>query len=364
MNHNLNHWQLSLIVFSFIMGSSLLMAPNLTSFFSGQDAWISMILAVIIGFLINILWLFLLKRYQFQSIFALNELTAGKIMGTAVNITIVFYALHLAAYVIRNLSNFMIANVIPESNPWTYQIMIILLAVYTTYYGFNNIARVSEFLNPWMFLLFIGSLLLTINKFEFSNLKPVFDQKFVYIAQGAYSTTGFPFIEIILLGSVFVYVKQKEKLTKSYMAGLLWGGAVLIITVIAVVGVQGDYMVKRQSYPTYELMRNISVVSILERIEVLITVVWIFGILVKVVVCLFAAVSGLKHISGHTSMRVFLLPCAILIWSMANHIHENMMEFTDFVGQNWTMWWFTLYAVIVIFLIAGIMRGKDKQAGT
>ncbi|MFC7370586.1 endospore germination permease [Fictibacillus iocasae] len=364
MKHTINQWQLALIVFSFIMGSSMLMAPNLTAFSASQDAWISMTLAVGVGVLLNVLWLFLMKKYEFQSIFRITELAAGKVMGTILNAIIVFYAIHLAAYVVRNLSNFMISNVIPESSPWTFQIMMILLAIYSCYYGFNNIGRVSEFFNPWMMLLFAGSLLLVINKFQFSNLKPVLDQKFIKIAEGAYMTIGFPFIEVLLLGSVFVFVKQKEKIIKSYMSGLLWGGAVLIIVVFLAVGIEGQYMVKRQSFPTFDLMRDISVIVIFERIEVLIAVVWIFGILVKVIVCLFAAVSGLQQISGHSNYRAFLLPCGIIIWAMGNHEHDNLMEFIDFVGQNWTLWWFTLYVILVLVMVVGLIRKKNNSTGS
>ncbi|MFG6495046.1 endospore germination permease [Fictibacillus sp. UD] len=359
MNHTINRWQLVLIVISFIMGSSLLMAPNLTAFFSAQDAWLSMILAVVIGLLLNIIWILILKRYGFRSIFRLTEVAGGKIVGTLLNIIIIFYALHLASYVVRNLSNFMISNVIPESSPWTFQFMILLLAIYSCFYGLNNIGRVNEFLTPFMILFFIGSLAITLNQFRFSHIQPVFEQGLLKISQGAYTTTGFPFIEIILMGSMLTYVKNKEKLAKNYLSGFLIGGIALIITVFAAVGVEGAYMVKRQSYPTYELMRDISVINIFERVEVIIGVVWIFGILVKIIVCLFTALKGLQHISKFSSYHPFLLPAGLLIWAMSNHLHPNSMEFTDFVGQNWTLWWFTLYLILLLVLGIGILRKKD-----
>jgi spore germination protein (amino acid permease) len=343
------------------MGSSLLMAPNLTAFFSNQDAWLSMILAVLIGLFVNLIWIYVLKRYQYRSIFRITEVAGGKILGTILNIIIIFYALHLASYVVRNISNFMISNVIPESSPWTFQIMILLLAIYSCYYGLNNVARVNEFLTPFMILFFIFSLLLTLNQFRFSHIQPIFEQGFLKISQGAYTTTGFPFIEIILMGSMFTYVKDKKKLLMKYLIGILFGGITLIITVFLAVGVEGAYMVKRQSYPTFEVMRDISIVNIFERIEVVIAVVWIFGILVKVIVCLFAAMKGLQHLSKHSSYHSFLLPAGILIWAMSNHLHPNSMEFTDFVGQNWTLWWFSLYLILMLVLGIGIVRKKDKN---
>jgi spore germination protein (amino acid permease) len=336
------------------------MAPGLTTSFAKQDAWISMILALIIGLILNIVWMILLKRYDYKSIFSITEKVTGKWVGTFINLIIVFYAIHLTAYIVRNLSNFMVINVIPESNDWTYQIMMILLAVYSCYYGLTNMARVNEFLIPWMLLLYAISVSLIANQFDFNKLEPIFEQGFKSITQGAFGTVGFPFIEIILLGAVFTFVKQKEKLMKGYLMAVLIGGLILVLTVLITVGIEGPYMVSRESYATYSMMRNITVIKLFERIEIIIAIVWIFGILVKIVLCVFAALKGLQHISRHDSYNPFLLPVGILIWVMSNKIHENTIAFTDFVTKNWTLWWFTLYMILILMLIIGIALKKDK----
>ncbi len=361
MNHSINKSQLFLLIISFIYGSSLLMAPGITSSFAKQDAWISMILALIIGLLLNVVWMLLLKRYDYKSIFSIMENVSGKWLGTFINLLIVFYAIHLAAYIVRNLSNFMVINVIPDSNEWTYQIMIILLAIYSCYYGLNNIARVNEFLIPWMLLLFAISISLIVNQFEFDYLKPIYEQGFKSIAQGAYGTVGFPFIEIILLGTVFTFVKQKEKLMKGYLLAVFFAGMILVLTVFVTVGIEGPYMVSRESYSTFAMMRNITVVELFERIEIIIAIVWIFGILVKITLCLFAALKGLQHITRHESYNPFLFPVGILIWVMSNEIHGNAIDFTDFVVKNWTLWWFTLYLTLILIMIIGIALKKDKR---
>jgi len=331
------------------------MAPGTTTSFANQDAWISMILALIIGLILNVVWMMLLKSYDYKSIFFITERVSGKWLGTFINLLIVFYAIHLTAYIVRNLSNFMVINVIPDSHDWTYQLMIILLAVYSCYYGLTNMARVNEFLIPWMLLLFFITVCLIANQFEFDHLKPVFEQGYKSISQGAHGTLGFPFIEIILLGAVFTFVKQKEKLMKGYLFAIFFAGIILVLTVFLTVGIEGPYMVSRESYATFSMIRNIT------RIEIVIAIVWIFGILVKIVLCVFAALKGLQHISRHNSYNPFLLPVGILIWVMSNEIHENAIDFTDFVVKNWTLWWFTLYLILTLLMFIGIVLKMHKQ---
>ncbi|MDN4523821.1 GerAB/ArcD/ProY family transporter [Fictibacillus fluitans] len=360
MSHKLNQWQLLLLTISFLVGSSLLLAPNLTSFYSEQDAWLSMIIALAVGLILNWLWIYLLSLYQYQSIFVIVEKAAGKWIGGLVSLLIVFYALHLCSYVVRNVSNFMISAVLPDTNAWTFQIMLILVSLYTCYYGLSNIARVNEFLNPIMAALFLVSLLLTLNRFELHNLKPFLQQPPKNILQGAYTTTGFPFIEVILLGTVFTYVSKKKNLIKTYLSAIGISGAILLVTIIIVVGCDGYYLVSRNTFPTFELMRAINVVKLLERIEVLVGVVWIVGIFTKIALCFYAGLMGLQHVSKHHRYRTFLLPAGLLVWAMSNHEHSNTMEFTDFVAKNWTLWWFTLYIILIVVMLIGIMRKKNK----
>lgn len=364
MNHKLNQWQLFLITVSFLVGSSLLLAPNLTSYYSKQDAWLSMLIALFIGLALNLLWIYLLSLYQYQSIFVIVEKVIGKWGGGIISLIIVFYSLHLCSYVVRNVSNFMISSVLPDTNAWTFQIMLILVALYSCYYGLNNIARVNEFLNPIMAVLFIVSLLLTLNRFELSNLKPFFQQPIMPIMQGAYTTTGFPFIEVLLLSIAFQYVRKKKNLAKTYLGAILISGLVLLITIIIVIGCDGYYLVSRNTFPTFELMRSINIIKILERIEVLIAVVWIVGIFVKIIICFLAAMMGLQHVAKHHWYGPFLIPAGLFVWAMSNHEHANTMEYTDFVAKNWTLWWFTLYLILVIVMVIGIALKKHKNHST
>jgi hypothetical protein len=212
-----------------------------------------------------------------------------------------------------------------------------------------------------MLLLFAISISLIVNQFEFDYLKPISEQGFKSIAQGAYGTVGFPFIEIILLGTVFTFVKQKEKIMKGYLLAVFFAGMILVLTVFVTVGIEGPYMVSRESYSTFAMMRNITVIELFERIEIIIAIVWIFGMLVKITLCLFAALKGLQHITRHESYNPFLFPVGILIWVMSNEIHGNAIDFTDFVTKNWTLWWFTLYLILIVMMIIGIVLKKDKQ---
>lgn len=361
MNHTITRTQFLLLTTSFITGSSLLMAPGLTAANAKNDAWLAMLLAVCTGLFLNILLVFMLKKYSYASIFVITERAAGPFFGGFINLLIVFYALHLAAYVIRNLSNFMISSVNTEGTSSIYEIPLILVVIYTIYFGVNNIARVNEFFLPIMLVLLFASFGLVANQFEFSNLKPFLSDGIQPLVQAVYPTLGFPFIEIMTMFSIISYVKNKKNLGRLYLIFLFASGIILVITVLLAVGIQGYDLVQRQSYSTFEMMRNITVVKLFERIEVLIGTFWIFGIFVKIALCFLTAMLGLQSLSKHRNYKPFLIPSAIIVWVMSLEFHPGVVDFTQYVNNVWTLWWLTLYLIVCFVLLIGIVRKQHSQ---
>ncbi|WP_171016952.1 GerAB/ArcD/ProY family transporter [Pseudalkalibacillus caeni] len=358
MNLQVSRFQFFSIVLNFIIYSSILMAPGITVINAKQDGWLSMLLALGVGLAANFLYLMLFKKHGYPSLFELMDRSAGKWIGTALNIVIVFYALHLTAMVVRNLSNFMITDVSPYSSPYIYQILILLVVAYTSYHGVKNLFLISELFTPFISLFVIGSLIVIIKHFKIIELKPFFYNPPSAILEGAYSTLGFPFIEIMLAGAFLTYVKRKDKLVSIALSAIAIGGAVLVITVILVIGNDSAYIVARESYPTYSVMRDVSLTTTFKRVEIIIGIAWIIGLFFKISTCFCVAMMGIKHLSKSKTFRGYIVPCAILVWAMSNGLHKTFIDFTNFVSMDWTLYWFTLYSFVIITMLIGLARKR------
>lgn len=361
MNIQISKRQLFMVIFNFVIFSSILMAPAITVVAAKQDGWISMLVALIIGLVLNMLYLFLFKKYNYPSLFELMNRAAGKWFGTIINILIVFYALHLAAMIVRNISNFMVAGVVPYSHPWTYQILIIIVVMYSAVLGVKNLFLLNDLLFPIVILLTLSSLVLMTREFSFIELKPIFHVGTLSILQGAYATLGFPFIESLIIGAFLQYVKKKEKLMIAYLSGIATGGLLLVITVFLIIGDEGTYVVARETYPTYSVLRDIDFITVFERVEILLAIAWMIGLFIKICVCFLVVLMGLKHLTGSKTYHPYLIPIGILIWAMSNHLHKTVMDFSHFVITSWTMYWLTLYCLIVLVLLIGLLRNKQKR---
>lgn len=361
MKHDLTNLQLFYIVANFTVGSSLLIAPGIVGSVAYEDAWLAMILAILAGLGFNVLFLFLLSKHHYNSIFVIIDEALGKYVGTFINLIIIIFAFHLCSLVIGNTDDFMIV-IKPETSPAFYQICMIAIMVFCSIYGVKNLGKTNEVLSPFLYIIIILSFFLLIPQSTISNFKPFFYRGLQPILHGAYNTLGFPFFELIMLSAILTFVGNKKKLKKAYLGGVIAGGSVLLLYVVAAIGVEGAFMVQRETYPTYSLMRDIHVTKVFERVEIGVGIIWIFLLFAKITLLFIVMLLGLQHLSRSTSYGRFILPLALSVWVLTNLAHENLIDNSDFTAKNWTLYSFTIYLIVILTMIIGLVRKRGKQS--
>ncbi|MBM7096046.1 endospore germination permease [Bacillus sp. H-16] len=360
MKHTINRWQFALLVANFIVGSSLLMAPSAAAMFAEQDAWISMGGAGLIGIGINTVLFLLLKKYNYTSIFHIIELVSGKWIGTIVNLVLIFAGAHLAALVMRNFSNFVNIVALPETSIHVVIFMALILVVYSVSKGVQNIGRVNEVVLPVMIFVVLGTLLVVLNKFHWDFLLPVLDKGWLPVMEGIHPLVGFPFVEMMLFSALATYVSDKKHLITYTLVAIGFSGSVLMLAIVVTLGVEGPFLAGRETYATYSMARSIEIGELFQRVEAAIGIVWLLSLIVKITVCFLAVILGLQHISRKKTYTPFILPIAILIWAMSEHLHPDIVDFTDFVLKNWTFYWLTVYGIVIAVLVSGIVMKKHR----
>ncbi|MFB5661451.1 endospore germination permease [Alteribacillus sp. HJP-4] len=361
MNHSISRWQLTAIVISFTVGSSLLMAPNITAAAADQDGWISMLLATFVGLLLNLLMLKLLSMYNYASVYDIYDRILGKIGGAFFSFLFMFITLHLAALVMRNYSNFMISVAIPEINSDVFVVMMMILVIFSASKGLQNLARISQLFAPFLIILISLALLLVSNNFKLENVTPVTDESWKSIMEGAYPIIGFPFIEMLVFTALLSFITNKTKIYRFYLIGTAVGGVLLSIAIFVTIGVEGPSVVDREVYAAYSMARSIQLGIILQRLEAVIGILWIVALFVKITVCFLAIQFGLSHYTKGADYTRYVLPVAILVWTMSEHLHPDLVDFTDFVAINWTLYWLTAYVIFITILGVGILFKKHKS---
>ncbi|TMW72962.1 GerAB/ArcD/ProY family transporter [Alteribacter natronophilus] len=361
MKNSINRWQFGLLIINFIVGSSLLMAPTAATSLAGEGAWLSMLLATGAGVTLNVLLYILLRKYRFASVYVISELVTGKIAGTLLNILFICAVLHLTSLIMRNFANFTNTVALTETSSHVVVWMPIVLMIFSVSKGVQNIGRVNEVLLPLMLTVVIGTLLLVLNNFETSHLVPLFEDGLFPLVHGAYPILGFPFIEMLVFTALATFVTDKKHLITYTAWSIGISGIILALAIVVTIGVESTYFASRETYATYSMARNIEIGELFQRVEAAIGIVWLLSLFIKMTVCLLGVLLGLQHISKKDGYGAFIFPCAVLVWAMSHHLHPDIVDFSDFVLKNWTLYWGAIYIVMTGVLMTGILLGKHRK---
>ncbi|WP_263432802.1 GerAB/ArcD/ProY family transporter [Metabacillus rhizolycopersici] len=157
--------------------------------------------------------------------------------------------------------------------------------------------------------------------------------------------------------------QKKQKINKAFYIGTLIGGIVLTILVIFSILILGTETSSINAYPSYALGQRISIGGFLERIEVIVAIIWVLTIYFKVTLCYYGLSIGLAQVLGLKSYKILLFPLAFLILTFSIFAHPNIVHFNDFTSLTWTPYSLTVcFFLPLLLLIVGKVRQKRSAS--
>ena len=100
----INQKQATVMMSTFIIGSTAVLGVGSRA---KQDVWIAFILAMVMVGIIFIVYGRILKLFPGKGLYEILESLFGKVMGKIISLLFIWYAFHLGALVIRNITEFM-----------------------------------------------------------------------------------------------------------------------------------------------------------------------------------------------------------------------------------------------------------------
>jgi spore germination protein KB len=233
--------------------------------------------------------------------------------------------------VIRNFSEFLSEISLTETPQYFIQLVLVLLCVWAVKGGIEVLGRWASFVFNILLVIIMGIILMTLSRINFSNFTPILYEGFRPVIDGAFSVFSFPLAETVVFLAILSFLKPGANGYKVYNLSLLIGGSILLLIVIGNIGVLGYPFLATQYYPSYIAVSLINLSELLERFEVLISVVFLLCGFVKVSVCLFCAATGIARIFNIDDYRVMTVPVALLMLNLGIFIYPNMQEMFEWV---------------------------------
>lgn len=347
------------MVFLFTVGTSIILVPNALAADANNDAWIPAIIGTSAGLILVWLYLALARLVPGKTISEICFSVLGKWPGAIGSFLLFLYSFVLTNLVLRNLGDFLTATMFPETPMYALHLVYLLVVLIGVRYGMSNIARTMDLFYPVVCILFVLFAILLLPEIDFNRLQPVFGNGVLPIANAAYSYISFPCLEYVLFLMILPKVEDLKEGGKAFYKGALLGGTILISTTALCLLVMGAEMTSSNVHASFELAKMIKVGEFVQRVEVIIAVIWLLTIFCKLILCFYMTVQSFAQSFRLGDYRPLVFPMGLLVFAVSVIIAPDLGYFMSFDRYSWIIYAFAFgFVMPLLLLFAALIRGR------
>lgn len=327
----INSYQFLVLVTLFTIGTSIKILPSGLAAEAKQDAWIAATLGTGIGLLV--IWLFctIAQWFPHLTFIQINEKLFGKWVGKIVSLLFVSMSFLYTSILLYYSGTFININAMPNTPMVVLNILMAMIIVMGVRLGLETIARSAEILIVVFFVLFLILVVFISPEIKFENIQPVFEVGTKAIVRSSIFLVVTSSVNAVILLMIFpAFINKTKQAKKSFLIGNLIGGIVIIIITFLSVSVLGVENTARQIYPSYELAKRVNIGDFVQRIEALMSTLWIIALYFKATLYFYASVLGMAQILNLKDYRPLTLPLGMIAVVLSLVIYPNVIY-----QQNW-----------------------------
>ncbi|GLX68685.1 GerAB/ArcD/ProY family transporter [Paenibacillus glycanilyticus] len=361
MNGKISVRQFMILIIIGTIGDSILIMPTITAASSKQDAWLSMLLALMCGLVLGWIYSAIANKLHRTSLYEAIRQRLGIWFGGFVFLLFLFASFMCSLTLLSELSQFMTTQVMPET-PVNAIILFFLAVIIIAYrYGIESYARMGELMFPVFMGLFLLLVLFLLPQVEWSNLQPVMPKGMHPIVNGVMPAFCTGFVEMVVLLMLVPYVKGERKLTGAILAGFAIGGAVLFIIVFLSIVVLGPSLMETKYYPTFVLAQKIEIGHFLERIEAVMAFLWIITVFFKTILHFFTLTTGLAQVFRLQESKMLTIPLGMILLVCTVVGTPNIVTYNRILEAYYPWFDMTFFLVLPLLIWLLLFAIKPKR---
>ncbi|WP_169525177.1 GerAB/ArcD/ProY family transporter [Pseudalkalibacillus hwajinpoensis] len=343
--------QFTWLVSLYIIGSSILIIPSSLAGEAKQDAWMAATLAGVIGILLVVFYSLFIKNFPDLTFVQANERILGKWMGKIVSLSFFSFTFLLAALVLRNIGDFFTTQILIETPLEVIFAVFLVVIIMGARLGIETIARACEIFFPWVFGLLFILVVLLLPEIKVENIQPVFDGGFKPILRATLPFIGLPFLELIIFLMIHPSVNATKSIRRDFLKGTIVGGLMLFVVIVLCLLVLGVDFTARNAYPTYVLAKKVNIGQFIQRIEVIVAIIWMLSIYFKLVLLYYVSALGLSQVIEMEDYRPLLFPLGIITIVLAQISYPDIVYVQEFISKTWIFYASTYGFLLPVFLL-------------
>lgn len=352
--------QLGFLIFTFIISTNLLTVPSLSVMFAMQDAWISELLASATGFIGIWVMCELSRRYPGLSVEQYSTRIVGKWLGKLTSANYAYYWFISITTITMQHTGFISTLLLPESPFLVISLTFLALSGVAAWLGIEVIARSNEFLTLLLLVLFVPLLILTITEADAHLLKPVLENGWMPVFQGAVNPGGGFMNQVFILGWLLPYFQSSAGKARKASLLALSGVVVMSVSLIMLTLMILGPLTGKLTYSFLSVVQYIGIEGSFERLEAIAVSTWVIGCFIKVAVSLFIFSVCISHLFGIRHYRDLVFPLTLLSLIGSIWVFPNAAALLDYLVFTFPVLAFLNQTLIPLALL--IVDGVKRKA--
>lgn len=324
----------------------------------GRDAWIASLLSIPIGLVPAWLACRIADLQPGKDLVQICEACLGKVLGRLVSMLYLGLFAMDAAVVLRQFSELLTSAPMPETPTEVFLGLMALTTAYAIMQGIEVVARANEITLVPLSLFILLVFVLGIKDMDPNRLKPYLAEGWGPATRGAL-TAGSLWGEVMLIPMLAPFVKERKLLFRYTAGAVVVSGLWLAITAATVIAFFSERRALVQIFPVYNLMRDVSVADVLERLDPLFFIAWTTASFIKLALLSYVTSRMMARILGLSDYRSLALPLGFLGAVVALLQFESIADVLQF--NSWEVLPLLVLPLGVFLpalqLVVGSMRG-------
>jgi spore germination protein KB len=343
----------------FIMGPAIILPTGADAL---KDFWIAIILSVVLGALVSLMYIKILSAFPGKDLFDISEILFGRFAGKAVSLLYVWFAFHLASLIFADYTYFIKTVNFPEVNELTIIIFPAILCIWALKIGIEGLGRFSTLIFVPLCSFVLIAIFLLIPKMDFEHLLPVFENGFQPIFRGTFSVLTFPFAETVVFMGVFNCFRENKSISKVYLFSIILGGFFILLTKSSEVLVLGIDKFTQFYFPAYASVSRVEIGNFIQRIEIIVGLLFTLSGLVKVCICMLAACKGISKILGFDDYRFLVTPMVLLNVAFVFISYSNIIQLRFWTSYISMYYKFPFQVILPLIILAFALLKKKSNS--
>ncbi|UJF33958.1 GerAB/ArcD/ProY family transporter [Paenibacillus hexagrammi] len=331
-----------------------------------NDVWLVEIFSLIPAVMLFMMYVILLYADAGKGYYDLLIRAWGKYAGKALVISYSTYFLYIGARNVRDMLELVMTTILRYTPGQVVVVLFVLVVAYAAAGGIQMLGRLSESIVVFILLFFltISILLLISGSLDPERLLPLFSDGILpELKESVTSTLWFPYGELIVFLVFAPRLGDRRQFRKSGLLAIITAGMILTLSDLIQTAAMGKDYEKFSAFPLLDASRLINVVEFITRMDTLVGLIIIFGVVLKCAVFLYAGAQGLSTVFRKAS-RSYVVPLALLVGAMSLLVTRNFAEHSE-EGLKYVIYVLHIPFQLLIPLCTGLLLKirKPRKGG-